>query len=583
MLGQVVFVGDNQVKIKLKNNVNIATNLMNLHVILEEGQKRVLGEITSIDGSEISIGLLGEFLENSFYSGVIKKPGLNAKVRFITKEELELVIGNRTENSFLLGDSPLYNHYPIYADINKLFSNHFAIFGNTGSGKSCGVARVLQNVFLNKIIVPVHASFLIFDSYGEYHNAFKNIHEIDPNFQFKYYTTNDLDTEGEQLRVPIWTFSKEDLAVLLFANEHSQLTIIEEMIRLANLFSTTSEEAKKYKNHLIAKAIINVLYNNQSSSSKRNDVFRILNVCSTEELKLDVVIHGLGYSRTLRELFTIDSGGNFPERNLLIDYVNGFIEEEIKHIVVPQQKYSLTDLERALDFVMISEGIVSNPKLYQNASAIKVRLHSIIVGKYAKFFDYPEYISKEEYIQSLITKDGRKAQIINFNFEDVDDWFSKSVTKYYCNIIFEYCKSMGNKSNLPFNLILEEAHRYVQKDNDIYLFGYNIFERIAKEGRKYGVIMGLLSQRPVELSGTVVSQISNFLIFKMTHPLDVDYIKKMLPNINEEIIEKQKILQSGTCVAFGKAFTIPMLVHFTMPNPAPYSSNIDIVSSWKAS
>ena len=109
----------------------------------------------------------------------------------------------------------------------------------------------------------------------------------------------------------------------------------------------------------------------------------------------------------------------------------------------------------------------------------------------------------------------------------------------------------------------------------------NIFERIAKEGRKYGVILGLLSQRPVELSETVISQISNFFIFKMTHPQDVEYIKKMLPNISEDVVEKQKVLQSGTCIAFGKAFRIPSLIHFSMPNPAPFSSNCNMVDAWK--
>lgn len=94
--------------------------------------------------------------------------------------------------------------------------------------------------------------------------------------------------------------------------------------------------------------------------------------------------------------------------------------------------------------------------------------------------------------------------------------------------------------------------------------------------------MGLLSQRPVEISETVISQLSNFVIFKMTHPLDVEYIKKMLPNVSEEIMEKQKILQSGTGVAFGRAFRIPLLVHFQMPNPAPYSSNCNMVEAWKA-
>ena len=134
---------------------------------------------------------------------------------------------------------------------------------------------------------------------------------------------------------------------------------------------------------------------------------------------------------------------------------------------------------------------------------------------------------------------------------------------------------------MPFHIILEEAHRYIQNDTDTKILGYNIFERIAKEGRKYGIILNLISQRPVEISETVISQVSNFLIFKMNHPRDLDYIKKMLPNISAEIVEKQKSLQAGTCVGFGTAFKIPLIVKLEMPNPQPSSSNCDVVNNWQ--
>ena len=132
----------------------------------------------------------------------------------------------------------------------------------------------------------------------------------------------------------------------------------------------------------------------------------------------------------------------------------------------------------------------------------------------------------------------------------------------------------------PIHIVLEEAHRYVQNDNDKEILGYNIFERIAKEGRKYGLIYNLISQRPVELSETVISQCTNFFIFKMSHPRDIDFIKKMLPNINNEIVEKQKSLQPGTCVAFGRMMKIPMIVKMEMPNPQPQSSNASIYDKW---
>ena len=133
---------------------------------------------------------------------------------------------------------------------------------------------------------------------------------------------------------------------------------------------------------------------------------------------------------------------------------------------------------------------------------------------------------------------------------------------------------------MPMHIMLEEAHRYVQKDTDNSILGYNIFERIAKEGRKFGVVMDLITQRPTELSETVISQCSNFLIFKINHPSDLEYIEKMVPNISEDVIEKQKSLQSGTCVAFGKMVKIPLIVKMQIPDPAPQSSNANIFNKW---
>ena len=147
-------------------------------------------------------------------------------------------------------------------------------------------------------------------------------------------------------------------------------------------------------------------------------------------------------------------------------------------------------------------------------------------------------------------------------------------------MLFDFTKGLTKRATIPFHIFLEEAHRYVQEDQDKFLLGYNVFERIAKEGRKYGLILDLISQRPVDLSDTVMAQMGSFIIFKMTHPRDLEYITKMLPNISEEIVEKQKTLQPGTCVAFGRAFKIPMIIQMEKPNPVPESNNCDVYHEW---
>ena len=583
MFGEIIYISDNVAHVAIPQGTPITEDLMNMHVIFEDEHKKILGEVEDITKEVIKIRFLGEIANNRFVGGVIRKPKLSSNIRIITDQEFGLIVGQNDQSSMMLGVSPLYNDYPIYIDINDMFSNHMAIFGNTGSGKSWGLARLLQNVFENKNLAPIRSNFLIFDAYGEYHTAFKEINKINPNFNFKYFTTNSNDKEGSLLQIPIYLLNVDDLALFLNATEHSQLPIIEKMYKLARIFSESSEMSVAYKNHLIAKAIMNILYTNQTSTSKRNDIFSILNDCSTEKFNLEAPVQGLGYVRKFRECFIIDKDGTFQESILVTEYVSSFINPALdEYEAMSNNYYTLKDLEKALDFTLISDGLLKNEKTYSDAIALKVKLHSIIISENAKYFDYPTYIDLNNYIASLVTcKTGYKAQIINFNLEDIEDSMAKVITKIYTRMLFEFTKKLPDRASIPFHIFLEEAHRYVQNDNDKQLLGYNIFDRVAKEGRKYGLVFNLISQRPVEISETVISQCSNFMIFKMNHPRDLEYIKKMLPNINQEIIDKQKSLQPGTCVAFGKACKIPLIIKMTPPNPAPYSSNCDVENRWK--
>lgn len=581
MFDRIVYISDHLAHVKLKSDVPLTINLMNLHIIFEDRDKKILGEVDDLNEGIVKVRFLGELIDGVLFGGVIRKPSLDASIRVIQEEEIPLIVGENKPGNMLLGVSPFYNDHPIYMDVNSFFSNHFAIFGNSGSGKSCGIARIIQNMFLDKRLFPYKSNLLLFDSSGEYYHAFASIHEMNPNYHYKFYTTNETDGIGEALRLPIWLLNSSDLALLLSATEHSQLPIIERMLKLARIFAETGSESNNYKNHLIAKAIMTILYTNQTSPNKRNDVFSILASCSTPQFNLEAPVQGIGYVRKFRECFLIDSAGQFTESVLLTEYVSGFIKPEFDDYEPRGESfYTLPDLEKALNFTLISEGWLRNENTYGDAVTIKVRLHSLITGSYAKYFDVKQYITLEQYLTSLLITDGKKYQIVNINLDDVDDDFAKVITKIYTRLLFEFTKALPNRASIPFHILVEEAHRYIQNDRDQYLIGYNIFDRVAKEGRKYGLILGLISQRPVELSDTVISQCSNFLIFKMNHPTDVEYIKKMVPNISEEIVEKQKSLQSGTCLAFGRAFKIPLIVKLAMPSPEPKSGNCDVVKNW---
>ena len=581
MFDKIVYISDQSANIKLKDPENLAINLMNLHLVFEDGTKKVLGEVDDMNGDIVKASFLGEIVGNRFIGGTIRKPALDAKIRVIAPEEIELITGKDETGYMKLGYTPFYDGYQVYLDVNAFFSSHFAIFGNSGSGKSCGTTRLFQNMFQDKRLFPYKSNIILFDSSGEYFNAFSNLNAINPNYHYRYFSTNEEDPNAEKLRIPIYLLNEDDLALLLQVTNHSQLPIIERMLKLALVFSQKDIDADNYRNHLIAKAIMTILYTNETAPNKRNEIFSILASCSTKQFNLEAVVQGIGYTRKFRECFLIDNSGNFTESVLLTEYISSFIKEEYDTYEPKRGAfYTLDTLEKAMNFTLISEGWLRNDSTYGDAVTLKVRLHSLVSGPNAKYFDVPNYMSLDTFLTSLLINNTRKYQIVNINLDDIDDDFAKILTKVFSRLIFDFSKNLIERASIPFHIIVEEAHRYIQNDNDRFLLGYNIYERIAKEGRKYGVILGIITQRPVELSDTVISQCSNFLIFRINHPVDVDYIRKMVPNISDEIVEKQKNLQSGTCLGFGRAFRIPMIVRMEMPDPAPWSGNCDVVTFW---
>ena len=583
MFGKIKYISDNTAVVEINKDGNLVSNLMNLHVVFESNGDKLLGEVKNVDENSVKIELLGEFAGTRFIAGTIKKPTLTSTLRVINEEELDIIMGKADENSLYIGKSPIYKDRSIYANINDLFSNHLAIFGNSGSGKSCSVSRIVQNIFLNQNFLAQNANLFIFDAYGEYKNAFRDINKINPAYQYKFLTTNPTEETDMLFQLPVFLFTNDDVALLLNADNHAQLTIIERMMKLAKLFSRNDAVTEKLKNHLIAKAIQSVLFSNQNASGKKNDIFTIISSCQTPAFNMNTEIQGIGYTRRFSECFKIDSKGEFGESVLINEYIAKNLNEELESTIeVPSQAFfTLKDMEKALEFTLIGEGFLNNRLMQDSAIILKVRLHSIIDSRNALYFDIKQYITLEQYISSLIVLNHRRSQIININLEDVDDNLAKVIVKIVSKMIFDFSKSRKIRASIPFHLIIEEAHRYVVADNDKFLLGYNIFERIAKEGRKYGVLIDLISQRPVDISETVVAQMSNFLVLKMTHPKDLEYIEKMLPNVSSDIIEKLNSLQSGTLVSFGNAFKIPLLIKMDLPNPLPYSSNCDVIARWK--
>ena len=173
MFREIITISKNYAICRIDNIIN--DDLLNLNVIFEENNKKILGEIEEIVSDEVKINFLGEFHEGKYYDGIIRKPSTKARIRIINNEELAEITNYNDSMAMILGLSPLYNNSPIKININDMWGNHIAIFGNTSSGKTYGVARLIQNLFNMTNYIPFNSVFFIFNNNDEYYNAFKDI------------------------------------------------------------------------------------------------------------------------------------------------------------------------------------------------------------------------------------------------------------------------------------------------------------------------------------------------------------------------------------------------------------------------
>lgn len=582
MFGNVIDTYDNIVVVKNNSNI-LPLYLKNVHVVFNENNRQIVGRIDQVSKETFKISFVGEIIANHFETGLYHYPNLVNSPHIVTNQELITFIGSQNlqdRGTLYIGKSPLYMNYNITANLNNFFSNHFAIIGNSGYGKSCGVARIVQNIFTSTKSIPKNAHILLFDVYNEYKNAFSKLSNI-PGIHVKNYS-NNLENNDTILKIPPYFLKADDLALLLNVEDAYLVPILEKAIQYVNIFKSEDPVSLEYKNNIIATCILEILSSGKSAPQIRDQILAILKKFHTSDINEESKIIEPGYTRTLRQCLNIDAQGKINALSLVVDFLSQFNKVKIEELaMLPNTVYSLEELYDALDFSLLAEGIYNNVTMYERAINLKIHLHQVMNGPYRHVFEYHETISLQEYTENIFKdQNGNTTQIVAINLDTIEDRFAKVLTKLYSKICFNYATSRINRATFPINIILEEAHRYVNNDHDTDIIGYNIFDRITKEGRKYGVVLGMITQRPSELSKTALSQCSNFLIFRIFHPEDYKMIESITSSINGEELERLKSLRKGMALTFGSAFYIPMLVQLDMPDPSPASSNVDIVETW---
>lgn len=238
--------------------------------------------------------------------------------------------------------------------------------------------------------------------------------------------------------------------------------------------------------------------------------------------------------------------------------------------------YTLEEFVQAVEFAVMYEGSVSTARIQEYTATLLTRLQSLAEGVGQDLLDKTTFTDLDSYLDDLLGT----AQVVNIDISSVDDASGEVVTKVLAKLLLDHVKLRPAKAERPINLVVEEAHRYIKNEISYGAVGYDIFERLAKEGRKYGLLLGVSSQRPSELSKTVVSQCSNFIIHRVQNPDDLQYLSRMVPYVNRSIIERLTYLQTGTALVFGTAINLPTLTRIEAANPPTDSASAHISEKW---
>lgn len=452
----------------------------------------------------------------------------------------------KLEFSALLADPEI--RVPV--DGNKFFNKHIAVVGSTGAGKSNTVTRIIQTSTAKTASnAPNNSHAIIFDIHSEYKTAFPDANHIDIN----------------SLNLPYWLLNSEELEeVLLDTGERDNYN-------QSSVFRYLVTENKKKHNKAFAKIfydspvffdiheVMNALYNikNETTNAKNSNLYMIND----------------GSYQLLSEGKTDPTTGiQLNDDQRLLKY----FEEKLEfHSTKPQSITNGSYADGSLDkFFTRFESKVSQERL------------RFLFGPDAKA------ASLEGTLRNLIGYiPGKTANVTVLDLSGIPFEVLSITVSLISRLIFEhgyhykvYRTKNGETINndAPILLVYEEAHKYVPTSElTKYRAAKQSIERIAKEGRKYGVTLLLSSQRPSEISETIFSQCNNFVAMRLTNPSDQNYVRRLLPDTLGKLIEKMPNLGAGEALLIGDSLVMPSLVKIDVCDPAPSSADIPYWELWK--
>lgn len=459
-------------------------------------------------------------------------------VSVASKEELEKVFSYSCNSRICFSSHLIDNTINIDMDGNKLFSKHVAIVGSTGSGKSCAVAKIIQEAKQSAHEELNNTHILIFDIHGEYHRAFPD--------------ANYLSIEEKNFKLPYWLMNSEELEDMFIesqeSNSHNQvsqfkLAVIENKKKYNPGIHVTYDSPVFFSINEVYEYILNK--NNETHYEKDGKICYAV-------VDLDIEINQIDklWSKMKFELSTANKNhtslgtkvykaGFNGEFNRFVSRLETKLNDERLNFLLSEyndggERYSTNDLNTILRKILGYDD-KSNVSII-DLSSLPFEVVSIVV--------------------SIISR-----LIFDFSYYKI--------------------KSTGN-NDTPYMIVYEEAHKYVPKNNESKFKNTRMaVERIAKEGRKYGISSMIVSQRPSELSSTVFSQCNNFIVMRLTNPEDQSYVKRLLPEAVVSYGDALSSLEQREALLVGDAVSTPCIVNIKEASPTPKSDDIKFYEEWQ--
>lgn len=463
-------------------------------------------------------------------------------VSLATPEELQSIFSVKDAPKLTFAEHLLDSSIKIQMDGDKFFSKHIAVVGSTGSGKSCTVAKIIQEAKTHVTLdnrTMNNSHIIIFDIHGEYKRAFPE--------------ANYLSVEDASLKLPYWLMNSEELEDMFIesneSNSHNQVSQFKHAV-INNKRKYNPDLKVTYDSpvYFSIEEVYNYICNkNDLTIYQNNSKTYFASISRNEEYDENLLWEKIKFE---------PSSGNSIHQTLGAKIVKDTFSGEFNRFI-SRLKTKMND-ER-LDF-LLSESSGTQ------TSDLKAIISQVL-----------GYVNGNKNITIV--------DLSSLPFEVVS-----IVVSIVSRLVFDFAyyskTTMGidRTNETPFMLVYEEAHKYIPKTEESrYKNTRAAVERIAKEGRKYGVSAMIVSQRPSEISSTVLSQCNNFIVMRLTNPDDQSYIRRILPEAVISYGDALSSLEKQEALIVGDAISTPTIGKILKADPTPHSDDIQFYTEWQKS